>query len=79
MSWVPSIQVLTEKRLALHNEPGIPYSFWMVYVDLCTNFDGKHLWQQQQQQQQQKKKKKIHISLWLMNQIGWGFRRNADN
>ena len=34
MSWVPSIQVLTERRLALHNEPGIPYSFWTVYVDL---------------------------------------------
>ena len=22
---------------------------------------------------------KIHISSWLLNQIGWGFRRNADN
>ena len=51
MSWVPSIQVLTEKRLALHNEPGIPYSFWMVYVDLvapcvldlCTKLGWKAL------------------------------------
>ena len=43
MSWVPSIQVLTEKRLALHNEPGILYSFWMVYVDLCTKLGWKAL------------------------------------
>ena len=23
--------------------------------------------------------KKIPISLWLLNQIGWGFRQNAEN
>ena len=27
----------------------------------------------------QTKKKKIHISLWLLNQIEWGFRWNTDN
>ena len=43
MSWVPSIQVLTEMRLALHNEPGMLYSFWMVYVDLCTKLGWKAL------------------------------------
>ena len=43
MSIVPSIQVLTDGRLTLHNEHKIPHPSWKVYVDVYNyvqNLDG---------------------------------------
>ena len=41
---VPSIQILTEGRLTLHNEYGIPHFFLIVYVDVCTKLWWKESW-----------------------------------
>ena len=71
MSQVRSIQVLTERRLILHNEHWIPHSFWMVlYVDGSTKLEWKGLMTYIL---------KIPATLWLLNQIGSGFHRDADN
>ena len=41
-----------------------------VFIVLCQNLDGRDLWH---------KYKKIPISSWLLNQIGWGFRWDAES